>query len=80
MSHISDLEPSTYDEYFKQKEWKDVVVEEYETIIKNDVWEVVPKHWMEVHSKIPYGFIKSSLLLMTILKCIKVRFISWKKA
>ena len=43
MSHISDLEPSTYEDDAKKQVWKDSMVEEYTSIMKNDVWEVVPK-------------------------------------
>jgi hypothetical protein len=35
--------PSTFDEVAKHKVWKDAMIEEYESILKNDVWEVVPR-------------------------------------
>ena len=38
---IFDREPSSYEEATKKKEWKDVVIEEYQSIMKNDVWEIV---------------------------------------
>ena len=34
-------EPSNY-EVAEQKEWKDAMIEEYQLIMKNDVWDVVP--------------------------------------
>jgi hypothetical protein len=40
---VIDSEPSTFDEAAKHKVWKDAMVEEYESILKNDVWEVVPR-------------------------------------
>lgn len=43
MSSILDLEPSTYDESIGQQCWKDAMMEEYKSIMKNDVWEVVPR-------------------------------------
>jgi hypothetical protein len=43
MSKIIDLEPSTYEEAAKQQVWKDAMMEEYQSIMKNDVWEVVPR-------------------------------------
>ena len=43
MSSILDSEPSTYDEVASQLCWKDAMMEEYESIVKNDVWEVVPR-------------------------------------
>ena len=27
----------------KKKEWKDAMIEEYQSIMKNDVWDVVPR-------------------------------------
>ena len=27
----------------ERKEWKDAMIEEYQSIMKNDVWDVVPK-------------------------------------
>jgi hypothetical protein len=41
MSKIIDLEPSTYEEVAKQQEWKDAMMEDYQSIMKTDVWEVV---------------------------------------
>ena len=38
---IIDNEPSKYKEYAYKKEWKDSMIEEYQSIIKNDVWEIV---------------------------------------
>ena len=38
-----DKEPSIYVEVAEQKEWKDAMIEEYQSIMKNDVWDVVPR-------------------------------------
>ena len=35
-----DKEPSSYEEV---EEWKDAMIEEYQLIMKNDVWVVVPR-------------------------------------
>jgi hypothetical protein len=43
LSDIIDVEPTSYEEATKKKEWKDVMVEEYQSIVKNDVWDVVPR-------------------------------------
>ena len=43
MSHVSASKPSTYEEDAKKQVWKDSMVEEYKSIMKNDMWEVVPK-------------------------------------
>ena len=32
---------SIYEEETEKKEWKDAMIEEYNLIIKNDVWDVV---------------------------------------
>ena len=38
---IIDREPSTYEEDAEKKEWKGAMIEEYQAIMKNDVWEIV---------------------------------------
>ena len=40
---IIDKEPSKYEEEAEKKEWKDDMIEEYQLIMKNDVWDVVPR-------------------------------------
>ena len=40
---IIDKEPSNYEEVTEKKEWKDVMIEEYQLIMKNDVWDVLPR-------------------------------------
>ena len=40
---IIDKENSTYEEASKNKEWKGSMIEEYHSIMKNDVWEIVPR-------------------------------------
>jgi hypothetical protein len=39
LSDIIDVEPTSYEEAAKKKEWKDSMVEEYQSIVKNDVWD-----------------------------------------
>ena len=41
MNNILDSEPSNYDEAAGQQCWKEAMMEEYESIMKNDVWEIV---------------------------------------
>jgi hypothetical protein len=43
LSDIIDAEPTSYEEAAKKKEWKDAMVEEYQSIVKNDVWDEVPR-------------------------------------
>jgi hypothetical protein len=46
MDLICDLlekEPTCFEESIQKKEWADAMIEEYQSIIKNDVWEIVPR-------------------------------------
>ena len=43
MCDLVDKDPTCFEEAIKQKEWVDAMVDEYQSIIKNDVWEVVPR-------------------------------------
>ena len=43
MCNLIDKEPTCFEEAIKQKEWVDPMVEEYKSIKKNDVWEIVPR-------------------------------------
>jgi hypothetical protein len=43
MSHIIDSKPSCYEEAFSQPAWRDAMMEEYQSIMKNDVWDIVPR-------------------------------------
>ena len=43
MSAIVQSEPCTFEGVVKHQVWKDAVNEEYKSIMKNDVWDVVPR-------------------------------------
>jgi len=43
MSTIIHAEPPTFQEVVKEQVWKDAMAKEYESIMKNDVWVVVPR-------------------------------------
>jgi hypothetical protein len=43
LNTVIDSEPSTFVEAFKHQVWKDVMNEEYDSILKNDVWTIVPR-------------------------------------
>ena len=43
MSTILQSEPGSFEEVIKHQVWKDAMHEEYEAIMKNDVWDVVPR-------------------------------------
>ena len=43
MGSLLDSDPSTYEEASKHQCWRDAMTEEYESILKNDVWDIVLK-------------------------------------
>jgi hypothetical protein len=43
VSNIRESEPSTFEEATSRQVWRDAMMEEYNSIMKNDVWEVVPR-------------------------------------
>jgi hypothetical protein len=43
LNTVIDSEPSTFADAFKHQVWKDAMNEEYDSILKNDVWTVVPR-------------------------------------
>jgi hypothetical protein len=53
MSHIIDTKPSCHGEVAGQQFWQDVMIEEYQSIMKNDVWGIAsrPKGKSAMNSK-----------------------------
>jgi hypothetical protein len=43
MCDLLDEEPTCFEEAIQKKEWADAMIEEYQSIINNDVWEIVPR-------------------------------------
>ena len=43
MCDLVDKEPTCFEEEINQKNWADAMVKEYQSIMKNDVWEIVPR-------------------------------------
>lgn len=43
MSTMIQAKPPTFEEGMKEQIWKDVMAKEYESIMKNDVWDVMPR-------------------------------------
>lgn len=43
LSDIIDAEPTSYEESINKKVWLDAMVEEYNSIMKNEVWDVMPR-------------------------------------
>lgn len=71
MCEIPNVEPSNASEALKHQVWKDAMVEEYQSILKNDVWDIVPrpKEKSVISSK---WLSKLSMLQMVALKNIKL--------
>ena len=43
MCYLVDHEPTNYEETIQKKEWVEEMIEEDQSIMKNDVWDIVPK-------------------------------------
>jgi hypothetical protein len=43
MRNFLDSEPSTFQEATDQQVWQDAMVEEYTSIMKNDVWDIMSR-------------------------------------
>ena len=43
MCDLVDQEPTSYEGAAQKKEWVEAMVEEYQSIMKNGVWDIVPK-------------------------------------
>ena len=43
MCDLVDQEPTIYEEVIQKKEWVEEMTKEYQSIMKNDVWDIVPK-------------------------------------
>ena len=70
-----DKEPSSYVEAAEQKEWKDAMIEEYQSIIKNDDWVVPwPEGKLVVTSKRIY---KIKHVVDGSIETYKERFVAW---
>jgi hypothetical protein len=43
MCDLIEKEPTCLEEAIQKKEWVDAMTEECQSIIKNDVWEIIPR-------------------------------------
>ena len=43
VASLCELEPSTFEEASQHHVWRDAMMEEYHSIMKNDVWEIVSR-------------------------------------
>jgi hypothetical protein len=43
MTKLLDEEPTTFEEVVKKEQWKEAMAEEHQSIMRNEVWEIVPR-------------------------------------
>ena len=43
MFDLVDQETTSYEEAIQKKEWVEAMTEDYQSIMKSDVWDIVPK-------------------------------------
>jgi len=43
LNNINESEPSTFEESANEHVWMDAMVEEYSSIIKNDIWDLMSR-------------------------------------
>jgi hypothetical protein len=43
MTKLLDEEPTTFEEAVKKEQWKEAMAEEHQSIMRNEVWEIVPR-------------------------------------
>jgi hypothetical protein len=43
MTKLLDEEPTTFEEAIQKGQWKEAMTEEHQSIMKNDVWEILPR-------------------------------------
>lgn len=43
MTKLLDEEPTTFEEATKKEQWKEAMAEEHQSIMRNEVWEIVPR-------------------------------------
>jgi hypothetical protein len=43
MTKLLDEEPTTFEKTAQKGQWKEAMAEEYQSIMKNEVWEIVPR-------------------------------------
>jgi hypothetical protein len=43
MIKLLNEEPTTFEEAAKKEQWKEAMMEEHQSIMRNEVWEIVPR-------------------------------------
>jgi len=82
MSGCFDIEPYSYEEAVQQSFWVDVMVEEYDSILYNGVWDIVPRledksvvhsQWFYKVKQVAYGSVENIKA-----KFVACGFLCWK--
>lgn len=60
MMKLIEAEPSTYEQAAKHANWRKLMQEEYQSIMKNGVWEIASRP-SDKSLSLPNGFIKSNM-------------------
>jgi hypothetical protein len=71
MSNISESEPSTFEEAADEQVWRDAMVEEYSSIMRNDVWDIVPRLEGKSMWSLLDGSIRSNMKQMAVSRSTK---------
>jgi hypothetical protein len=71
MCDLLEKEPTFFEESIQKKEWEDAMTEEYQSIIKNDVWEIVPRPKRKDVVSSKWIFKIKHVMLMEVLRSIK---------
>jgi len=63
MSELVETEPSSFEEEVQKPVWVDAMVEEYDSFVRNSIWEVVPRpavgsRWIYKVKHVAYGSIE----------------------
>jgi hypothetical protein len=43
MTKLLDEEPTTFEEAVQKEQWKEAMTKEHQSIMKNEVWEIIPR-------------------------------------
>ena len=55
MTKLLNEEPTTFEEAAQKKQWKEAMTEEHQSIMKNDVWEIVRRPKEKISSNLKMG-------------------------
>ena len=66
-SYIIDVEPTSYEEAIKKQVWLDAMVEEHNSIMKNEVWDVKSRPKTSMWFP-PNGYTRLNMQWMTVSK------------